>query len=123
MVIADTDILIAAIRGNKIAQSLISKYMPNVYISAVTEIELYIGATNTEKKNAVKQILKTHTVLHLSRSIGNICLRLIKTYNTSNRNLYMPDALIAATCIEHGYSLLTFNTKDYKFIKGLKLAK
>jgi len=123
MVIADTDILIAAIRGNEMAKKLLSKYMPNVYISSVTEMELYIGATNTIKKNAVKQVIVSHAVLPLSKSIGDIGLRLIKTYNTPNRSLYMPDALIAASCIDAGFALLTFNTKDFKFIKGLKLAR
>jgi predicted nucleic acid-binding protein len=33
----------------------------------------------------------------------------------------MPDALIAATTIYAGASLLTLNKEDYKFIKGLKL--
>ena len=67
MVVADTDILIAAIRGNDIAQKLLLKYSPNIYISTVTQIELYIGATNDEKKKAVQQVTQSHTALPLTK--------------------------------------------------------
>lgn len=52
----------------------------------------------------------------------NIALRLIKSYNNANSSLFMPDALIAATCLYHHASLVTFNTKDFVIIKGLQLA-
>jgi predicted nucleic acid-binding protein len=58
MVIADTNIIIAAIRGNEMAKQLLLKYMPAVYISVVTEIELFTGATNISKKRTVEQIIK-----------------------------------------------------------------
>ena len=121
MVVADTDVIIAALRGNGLAKRLLVKYMPEVYISAVTEMELLVGATNTGKKEAVKQITSTHQILPLSKNIGQEAKRLLLLYNTTSRQLKMPDALIAATCIHHKYRLLTFNTKDYKFIKGLQL--
>ena len=86
-------------------------------------MELYVGATNAEKKKAVTAVLQNHNVLPLTKHVSDICLKLIKVYNTPNRSLYMPDALIAASCMDKGFSLLTFNTADFKFIKGLKLAK
>lgn len=122
MVIVDTDVIISSIRGNEIAQQLIRKYMPAINISVVTEIELYIGATNKSKKDAVAKVLQTHTVIPLNKSISEIAARLVKTYNTGNRSLMLPDAFIAATCLHEHCRLLTFNVKDYKFIKGLHLA-
>lgn len=123
MVVVDTDILISIIGGNKLAENIILKYAPKVCISVITEMELFVGATDNRKKEAVKEIVKNHGVIPLSKSIGEISQALIKTYNTPHRSLYLADALIAATCMEKVFSLLTFNTSDFKFIKGLKLAK
>lgn len=35
--------------------------------------------------------------------------------------LALPDALIAATALEHDFNLLTLNWKDFRFITGLRL--
>jgi tRNA(fMet)-specific endonuclease VapC len=122
MVIVDTNVLISSIRGNMMAMQLIKKYMPEIRLSVITEVELYIGATNKSKKNTVAKILSSHEVIPINKSISEIAIRLVKTYNTGSRSLYLPDAFIAATCLHENCRLLTFNTKDFKFIKGLHLA-
>ncbi len=122
MVIADTNIIIAVIRGNEMAKQLLLKYMPAVYISVITEIELYVGANNISKKRTVDQIIKTHETIYINHTISQIAIRLVKTYNSNSKNLFLPDALIAATCLHTGFALLTFNTSDFKFIKGLHIA-
>ena len=123
MVIIDTDVIIASMRGDDIAKQLIRKYTPSIFISAITEMELYVGATNKTKKEAVESVLKMHQVVHVNKAICETALRLIKTYNTGNKSLFLSDALIAATCLQEHYSLITFNTKDFAIIKGLQLAK
>ncbi len=123
MVIVDTDVIIASIRGNEIAKQLIRKYAPNISISVVTVIELYIGATNKTKKEIVESILKEHEVIYINKMICETALKLIKLNNTANKSLYLSDALIAATCLHEHYALVTFNTKDFNIIKGLHLAK
>ena len=123
MVIPDTDILIASFRKNEMAKQLLVKYCSQLTISIVTEMELYAGANDERKKKAVKNVLADHDVVALNKAIGETALRLMKLYNTRTRSLYLADALIAATCLENDAWLLTFNTKDFKFIKGLKLAK
>jgi tRNA(fMet)-specific endonuclease VapC len=118
MVIVDTDIIIPSIRGNDIAKQLIKKYMPSVSISVVTEMELYVGATNKAKKDILENFLKEHQVITLNKTICEIAIRLIKTYNTSNKSLYLSDALIAATCLHERSNLVTFNTKIFPLSKG-----
>lgn len=36
---------------------------------------------------------------------------------------WIPDALIAATALYHGLELYTLNTRDFNFIRGLRLYK
>lgn len=123
VVIADTDVFIAAIRGNEIAQSLLRKYGGSIAVSAITVAELYVGAKNNTKKKIVEQILNDHELIELNKAITEVAIRLIKTYNTVTKQLLLADAFIAATCLENKAALLTFNTKDFRFIKGLRLAK
>ncbi len=122
MVVIDTNIIISAFRGNMMALTLLKKYKENAVISIVTRIELSSGATDKAKKEAVAAVLGRHDVLPLNRQIGDKALHLVEQYSNAQRRLYLPDALIAATCLEHKAMLLTFNTKDFDFIKGLGLA-
>lgn len=123
MVIVDTNVIVAAIRDNDSAKNILSKYAKQgICISIVTEMELNVGATNVAKKAVVKKVIANHEVLQLSKSIGNLALRLIKTYNNSKQVLFLGDVLIAATCLHYNYKLITFNSKDFKYIKGIQLA-
>jgi predicted nucleic acid-binding protein len=47
-------------------------------------------------------------------------MELIARYAKSH-GLQIPDAIIAATALELSAPLLTFNTRDFKFIDGLSL--
>ncbi len=105
------------------ADALLMKYKHELAISVITQIELAVGATDKNKKKAVNVITDLFPIVALNKAIGERALSLVDLYSTPNRKLFMPDALIAATCLEYNAALLTFNTKDFKFIKGLKLAK
>ncbi len=123
MVIVDTNFFIAALRGNEIAQSRLRGHKLELALSAVTAMELYVGATTTAKKKAIDSIVEQHELLPLDKNISETAMRLVREYNTGEKQILVPDALIAAACLEYKASLLTLNTKDFKFIKGLKLVK
>lgn len=123
MVVIDTNIIVSAIRKHEMALSLLRRNKGNAFISMVTKIELSVGATDKAKKDAVSAVIATHDLLPLSKQIGERALQLVELYSTPQRRLFLPDALIAATYIEHNAALLTFNVKDFSFIKGLRLAK
>jgi len=64
----------------------------------------------------VDTLLAPFGELPVERSIAERAGRLRRDYG-----MRMPDALIAATALEHGLSLMTRNKKDFQVIRGLKL--
>jgi predicted nucleic acid-binding protein len=121
MVIIDTNIFIGALRGNVEAGKYLQTYQRNGFVSIITELELLVGAKTKLQKEQAEAILNAFDKIKISHEIYIHARRLLKEYNTNTKSLYLPDALIAATTIEMGFSLLTYNQADYKFIKGLKL--
>ncbi len=121
MVIIDTDIFIGALRGNKEAAKQLTTLKGKAAVSIITELELFVGAKTRLQKQQAKTILEPFDKLKINNEIYLLTKRLLTEYNSHTKNLFMPDAFIAATTIYTGASLLTFNKNDYKFIKGLKL--
>lgn len=104
-----TDLFIAHLRG---AHELRAGKHRIAY-SVITRAELFAGTTATD---AVTQLLAPFRELAVDRAVaeraGLIC---------QEANLRMPDALIAATALEHGFNLATRNQKDFKPVTGLRL--
>ena len=88
--------------------------------SIITAAELIQGSRNKNEQRNVDKLLAKAVLIPLSPEIGDIMLSLMKSYFLSH-GLQIPDALIAATVIEEGLTLVTSNTKHFSFIKGLKL--
>ncbi len=121
-VVCDTNIIIEVFKKNIEALSLIEKIgFDNIAISSITLMELYFGAFNKRELEKIKKSLSSIPVLALNESTTTLALNLIETYSKSH-GLTIPDALIAASVIDNNLQLLTYNVKDFKFIKNLKLA-
>ncbi len=126
-VICDTDVMIDYLdRIN--ARYLTTKAtleeigLDNIFISAVTKMELICGAINkTELAKIIKNIGRFN-VIPVDATITYKTISLVQTYSLSH-TLSIPDGFIAATSIESGLELFTYNTKDCKFIPGIKLFK
>jgi predicted nucleic acid-binding protein len=121
MVIIDTNIFIGALRGNAEAGKYLQTYQRSGFVSIITELELLVGAKSKLQKQQAEIILNAFDKLKINNEIYLLAKRLLKEYNTNTKSLYLPDAIIAATALEMGYSLLTYNHADYRFIKGLIL--
>lgn len=111
--LADTNVLLYVIAGNKGVAAFINK---EFYISEITEIELlgYKGITDLQLKYRSK-IIENCTIVGLTEYIKRITIRLKQSYT-----LKMPDAIIAATAIYLNIPILTAD-KEFKKIKELDL--
>lgn len=86
-------------------------------ISVISRIELYAYSKLTDKDKETLDIFTGQaSVLNINDDIIEQTIELRKTYKTK-----LPDAIIAATALAHGYTFVTNNEKDFNNIKGLKI--
>ena len=127
-VICDTDVMIDYFDAQGLRHNDTKKCMeediklPNIWISAITQMELLVGATNKEALMAINKKITRFNILLLTNEITLTYLSLLQEYRL-RYGLALPDSLIAATALETDIELFTYNIKDFKFIKGLKLYK
>ncbi len=121
LVLCDTNIIIELYKGNPtIVKSLKSIGQEKIAVSIITAGELLYGALNKKELTQINRDLSELRILEIDNEIGNEFIKLMSTYSLSH-NLSLPDGLIAATAIVHDTPFYTLNTKDFKFISGLKL--
>lgn len=123
-ILIDTSIIIDHLRRkdktNSYLTQIIHKYS-NLAISIITYSELWSGKGVWESKirnNEITIFCKNVQAIPCSQIIAKKAGR-IRSYNPVS----LPDAIIAATAIEHKLPLATLNTKDFTGIPHLKLAK
>jgi predicted nucleic acid-binding protein len=121
MILCDTDIFIEALKNNRRAIKMLRQIgFENIALSAITVMELYFGAVNKREMTKIKNRLQQLRIVHVDQGICEEAMDLIERYAKSH-GLHIPDALIAATAICKGIQLLTYNVKDFKFIKRINL--
>jgi predicted nucleic acid-binding protein len=109
-VLVDTDIFIDHLRGKK----RIASGNETIRYSVITRCELFAGRATDERR--VEQILAPFKEIAVDRAIGERAGRLRRTLS-----IRTPDALIAATALEHNLALVTRNVRDYTGVPGLRL--
>jgi predicted nucleic acid-binding protein len=88
--------------------------LPN--ISIITQIELLCWNTDEATTEIVNNFIGDSVVLDISPDVIAHCVALRK-----GKKIKTPDAIIAATALAYGYTLLTANEKDFASVKGLKI--
>lgn len=87
-------------------------------INTIVYIELIQGSIKRQQRELIEKNLVPLTYFPLTPDISKKAIELINSYSAS-KGLFLPDALVAATAIEHDLTLVTFNIKDFKFIKEI----
>jgi predicted nucleic acid-binding protein len=120
MILLDTNILIEILKGNPKTTQQLELLGGPLAISSITAMELIYGARNRAEVRQLEKFMLLFQSLHLSSPISTRALKLITSYAKSH-TLDIPDALIAATSLEHQVRLFTYNQKDFRFIPDLEL--
>lgn len=119
--IFDTDVLIWVLRGHEGAAQLVEAE-DDRRISLVTYMEFIQGVRNRQELKKIKNFLNdlAFRTLPLTENIGHRASVYMEEY-TYKTALYLADALISATAVEHHLTLCTANQKHYREIKDLNL--
>ncbi|QDK79699.1 type II toxin-antitoxin system VapC family toxin [Spirosoma sp. KCTC 42546] len=83
--------------------------------SIVVKIEVLGFDGDPGEMKKLNDFLALATIFYVDDAIADKTIDLRKTY----KKLKLGDALIAATALVHGFTLLTRNTKDFQSIAGL----
>ncbi len=120
-ILIDSDVLVWLTRGHPGAAQRLHEIDP-WRISVVTYIELAQGCRDkAELARLKKGLAARHTeVLPITPAISQRAADLIDALALSN-GMRLADALIGATALEHGLTLLTANIKHFSAADGLPL--
>jgi tRNA(fMet)-specific endonuclease VapC len=120
-VLIDTNVIIDSFRGKQRAKEHLDALRGKICISSVTVLELYRGARSQRRKDELQEQLKAYAIIEVDTRISAKAVEVMKKYNSGNQDVFVADCLIAATAMVHGLPLLTYNTRDFDFIKELVL--
>ena len=114
--LVDSNILIYATKPEhaKLRQWLLD-ILPKASVISKVEILGYHKLHSAEKV-ALTELLSSLELIYLTPSSYEIAIQL-----RQQRKLTLGDALIAATCLERGYTLVTCNTGDFTWVGELQV--
>jgi len=104
----DTNILIDYLNGFEKAAKEFGLYDEKV-ISAITFIEVLVGAIDEEEKKAIRGFLSTFRVKEVDVEVSNHAIEVRQKHGFK-----IPDAIIYATAKAEGVIVVSQNTKDLK---------
>ncbi|MEW6230311.1 MAG: PIN domain-containing protein [Bacillota bacterium] len=116
-VLVDSDVIIAHLRGDHRALSLLRPLLADglAACSALTVIEVQSGVRDCgREKQETDGLFAVVEVLSLGKPEAELAGGLIRDKRSTGLTVGLVDAAIAATCLVHGYNLLTFNVRHFK---------
>lgn len=122
LTLVDSDILIDAGKEDPQAIETLEHLARSseLGVSVITKMELVVGCRNRRELQILERFLRRFQVVAINEAISRQALDLVVAFRLSH-GLLIPDALIAATALAEGHSLITKNQRHYRFIPGLSL--
>ena len=121
-ILVDTSVIIDFFRRKDKEKSLLyrlaeEKYF--MYISIITHTELYAGKSvweNAEARNELETVFSGLQLVPLESGVSEKAGEI-----RARAQIDLLDAIVAASALQHGLELATFNTKHFQNIAGLTL--
>jgi len=113
----DTCILINHFRGKVSATRFLLENSGEMKISSITDMEISQGVRNKAELRIYEKLLQELSIqiVDVNEEISVKARLWVRSFGLSH-GLYLADALIAATANAHGYQLISFNLKDFRFL-------
>lgn len=81
---------------------------------------MLLGAANKTELKQIDKLITRFGLLLINDKVTNQAIDLLKSYPLSHK-LAIPDSIIAATAFVADSELFTYNIKDFRFIKKIRL--
>jgi tRNA(fMet)-specific endonuclease VapC len=123
MIIADTDVLIDAMRGVSPARERIALELRagTLATTSVTAFELASGARRDAQRRTVEQLLRALSIIPLDAAAARDAAELRRALEAQDAAIGMADCLIAGICRTRAAILLTRNRRHFERVPGLRL--
>jgi len=121
MYLVDTDVIIDVLRGIEEAKCYLLKLAEGgIAVSTVTVAELFSGKETRDpvKREKILRLLRHFEVIPVDKEIAILAGEIRRDYG-----LHLGDAVISATAIVHGLTVVTGNVKHFSRVEGLSLLK
>jgi hypothetical protein len=122
VILVDTDVLIANLRGVDAARDWLRDTRARtgrLAVSVVTNAEI-IGGMRSPERREVTRLLNSLRPLPVTDMIAHRAGELRRHYRLSHAAIGVVDYLIAATAQVHGLELATLNTKHFPMFDDLE---
>ncbi len=114
----DLNIFTAVFKGD--ARIRVNLESLDAAIDTIVYLELLQAAKNNAQAEKVEKYLTRFELVCFDKKVSERAIELVRTYSKTY-GLRLPDAIIAATCLENDMTLITLNLKDFRFIEGLRI--
>lgn len=122
MILVDSDILIAHLRGIEAAKEWLlraRRETGRLATSSVCVAEVAGGMRAAERREVVR-LLASLDAFAVSRQIGWQAAEFMRRYRRSHSGIGLGDYLVAATIRTEGLELATLNVKHFPMLDGLR---
>lgn len=125
MIVADTDVLIDALRGRAPAARRIDVELEagGLATTAVSAFELRSGARSAEAADAIETLLAAMTIVPFDERAAERAAFVRRELESGGNAIGMADYMIAGTCLAHSAILLTRNRRHFERVPGLALGR
>ncbi|MBI4538046.1 MAG: type II toxin-antitoxin system VapC family toxin [Gemmatimonadetes bacterium] len=124
MIVADSDVLIDALRGRDPAATRVEAELEagSLATTAVTVFELLSGARSGAAREKVERLLAPLAILPFDKEAGRAASEIRRKLDAAGTRIGMADYLIAGVCVSRAASLLTRNRAHFDRVPGLAVA-
>jgi tRNA(fMet)-specific endonuclease VapC len=127
-IILDTDVIIRGERGTfDLNRWLDSRKDEEIQIAAITVAELWHGverassAYRVERQDYIRKIVSLVKVLPYTEATAFMHARIWAALESSGTMIGSYDLIVAATALERGGAVATFNRRHFDRVRGLKV--
>ena len=125
MIVADSDVLIDALRGRSPAAERIDLELGtgSLATTAITALELRSGARSARASDRIETLLAALPILPFDEDSAGRASEVRRALESAGEPIGMADYLIAGICLARSAILLTRNRAHFERVPGLALGR